>query len=136
MTERLSLHFTFKRHSDFDFNLTTLVKARFISYLEYSISFPFGLPDSASALLFFPHSTFSVAIFLGFLLAMSCVAFGVCSLIRDRAGDSCMEAWSPNHWTAREVPTFTLPKTVFKTLARTIVVNHKAVYVTTLLKAI
>ena len=74
--------------------------------------------------------------FLGFLLAMSCAAFGACSLIMDRTGVSCVEAWSPNHWTAREVPIFTLLKTVLKMLARTIVLNHKAVCVTTLLKAI
>ena len=62
-----SLHFTFKRYPDFDLNLTTLVKASGISYLEYYISFLFDLTDSTSTLLFFFHTLlFLLLYFWGF----------------------------------------------------------------------
>lgn len=49
-----------------------------------------------------------------------CGVWGLCSLTRDETHVSCVEIQSPDHWTARKVPTANLLKTILKTLARTI----------------
>ena len=45
-----------------------------------------------------------IYIFLKRFLAASCVLRDLSSLTRDRTWAPAVEAWSPNHWTAREVP--------------------------------
>ena len=82
------LHFTFKRYLDFDVNLTTLIKASGISYLEYYISFLFDLQDSTSTLLFF----FTLCFFCCYIFGVSFghVMCGFWSLFHDQGSNWCL----------------------------------------------